>query len=120
MAGTHAGGGRRPSAVVRLVQPRLGNVLPLADDLPHNVQWTYAFTPVEGGTKVDETWQVLETSGQRYYDMVETCEYSVDPRAIERQNEVQPPSDGERDPIRASSRHSSRPEAALQAVIVGP
>jgi hypothetical protein len=64
-----------------------GPLLPLSDDLPHNVRWSYEFTPVEGGTRVEEAWQLLETAGQRYNEVVETCDYSVDPRLIERRNE---------------------------------
>jgi hypothetical protein len=64
-----------------------GAGLPLSDDLPHNVRWSYEFTPVEGGTRVDETWQFLATAGQRYFETVETCDYSVEPRLIERRNE---------------------------------
>jgi hypothetical protein len=45
--------------------------LPLADDLAHNVRWSYEFTPVEGGTRVDETWQVLPTANERYHEMDE-------------------------------------------------
>ncbi|MCI4337615.1 MAG: SRPBCC family protein, partial [Thermoplasmata archaeon] len=55
-----------------------GAGLPLSDDLPHNVRWRYDFTPVEGGTRVDETWQFLETAGQRYFEVIESCDYSVD------------------------------------------
>jgi hypothetical protein len=34
-----------------------GAGLPLSDDLPHNVRWSYEFTPVEGGTRLKQLFE---------------------------------------------------------------
>jgi carbon monoxide dehydrogenase subunit G len=37
---------------------------PVADDAVASARWDYVFAPVEGGTMVDETWQMLVSSPQ--------------------------------------------------------
>jgi Polyketide cyclase / dehydrase and lipid transport len=39
---------------------------PMSDDSVANARWTYTFTPVDGGTEVVETWQVL--AGSRVFE----------------------------------------------------
>lgn len=36
--------------------------VPPSDELAENVRWRYTFTTVQGGTKVEESWQILESA----------------------------------------------------------
>jgi Polyketide cyclase / dehydrase and lipid transport len=38
--------------------------LPVPDDMVPTARWGYVFTPVEGGTRVDETWRLLHVYPQ--------------------------------------------------------